>query len=191
MCVAATGCQWRALPACYPHWNTVGRCHVRWSRHSTWEKIVDRLRELVRAAEDRDLQPSVGALDARSVRGASTVTSVTRVYEDRKKISERKCSGIVDTLGLVVAVVVVAASTSDNVGGAAVFGDAAPKSKPLKHLLFDRGLENSFAEALEAHHVVAVVVSKIHPGRFEVLPKRWIVERTWSWLMNNRRLQID
>jgi len=55
----------------------------------------------------------------------------------------------------------------------------------------DGGLENSFAETLEAHEVVAEVVSKMHPGRFEVLPKRWIVERTWSWLMNNRRLQID
>jgi putative transposase len=176
-----------------PHWNAVHRCQVRrWSNDGTWEKIVERLRELVRAAEDRDLEPSVGALDARSVRGASTVTSETRGYDDRKKISGRKCSGIVDTLGLVVAVVVVvAASTSDNVGGAAVFGDAAPKSKPLKHLFCDGRLENSFAETLEAHHVVAEVVSKIHPGRFEVLPKRWIIERTWSRSMNNRRLQID
>jgi len=127
MYVAATGCQWRALPACYPHWNTVHRYHVRWSRHGTWEKIVERLRELVRAAEDRDREPSVGALDARSVRGASTVTSETRGYDDRKKISGRKCFGIVDTLGLLVAVVALPASTSDNVGGAAVFGEAAPK----------------------------------------------------------------
>jgi len=175
-----------------PHWNAVHRCQVRrWSNDGTWEKIVQRLRELVRAAEDRDLQPSAGALDARSVRGASTVTSETRGYDDRKKISGRKRFGIVDTLGLVVAVVVVAASTSDNVGGAAVFGDAAPKSKPLKHLLFDGGIENSFAEALEAHHLVAEVVSKIHPGRFEVLPRRWVVERTWSWLTDHRGLQID
>jgi len=127
MYVAATGCQWRALPACYPHWNTVGRYHVRWSRHGTWEKIVDRLRELVRAAEDRNREPSAGALDARSVRGASTVTSETRGYDDRKKISGRKCFGIVNTLDLVVAVVALPASTSDNVGGAAVFGEAAPK----------------------------------------------------------------
>jgi len=191
MYVAATGCQWRALPACYPHWNTVHRYHVRWSKDGTWEKIVDRLRELVRAAEDRDLEPSVGVVDARSVRGASTVTSETRGYDAGKKISGRKCFGIVDTLGLLVAVVVVAASTSDNVGGAAVFREAAPKSKRLKKVFCDGGLENSFAETLEAHEVVAEVVSKIHPSRFEVLPKRWIVERTWSWLMNNRRLQID
>jgi len=148
---------------------------------------VDRLRELVRAAENRDLQPSAGVVDARSVRGASTVTSETRGYDAGKKISGRKCFGIVDTLGLVV----VAASTSDNVGGAAVFGEAAPKSKRLKNLFCDGGLKNSFAETLEAHHVVAEVVREIHPGRFEVLPKRWIIERTWSWLMNNRCLQID
>jgi len=68
---------------------------------------VDRLRELVRAAEDRDLEQSVGVVDARSVRGASTVTSETRGYDAGKKISGRKCFGIVDTLGLLVAVVVV------------------------------------------------------------------------------------
>jgi len=61
----------------------------------------------------------------------------------------------------------------------------------LKNLLCDGGLENSFADALEAHHVVIEVVTKIHPGRFEVQPKRWIVERTWSWLTDSRRLQID
>jgi len=186
--VVATGCQWRALPACYPHWNTVHRYHVRWSRHGTWEKIVQRLRELVRSAEDRNREPSVGVLDARSARGASTVTSETRGYDDRKKISGRKCSGVVDTLGLLVAVVALPASTSDNVGGEAVLGDAAPKSK---HLFCDNGLENSFAMALEAHHVIIEVVSKIHPGRFEVLPRRWVVERTWSWLTDNRGSQID
>jgi len=151
---------------------------VRWSKDGTWEKIVDRLRELVRAAEDRDPQPSAGVVDARSVRGASTVTGETRGYDAGKKISGRKCFGIVDTLGLLVAVVVVAASSSDNVGGAAVFGDAVPKSKRLRKVFCDGGFKKAFGEALEAHHVVAEVVSKIHPGRFEVLPKRWIIERT-------------
>jgi len=93
-------------------------------------------------------------------------------YDDRNKISERKCFGIVDALGLVVAVVALPASTSDNVGGAAVFGDAAPKSKPLEHLFCDGGLKNSFAETLEARQVVAEVVNKIQPGRFEIQPKR-------------------
>ena len=70
--------QWRALPPQYPHWNTVHRYHLTWSRDGTWERIVDRLRGLVRAAEGRERDPSGSVIDARSVRGASTVGSSTR-----------------------------------------------------------------------------------------------------------------
>jgi len=189
--VAATGCQWRALPAGYPHWNTVHRYHVTWSRDGTWEKIVDRLRQIVRAAEGHDPDPSVGIIDARSVRGAATVTSPSRGYDAGKKISGRKCFGIVDTFGLLVAVVVVAASVSDNTGGMACFADAVAKSDRWAKVFCDGGFNKVFKAGLGAHHVSAEVVNKIHPGRFEPLPKRWIVERTWSWLTNNRRLQID
>lgn len=189
--VAATGCQWRALPACYPHWNTVHRYHVTWSRDGTWERIVDRLREMVRAQQGREPEPSAGIVDARSVRGAATVTSPSRGYDAGKKISGRKCFGIVDTLGLLLAVVVVAASASDNVGGSACFLEALPKSAQLQKVFCDGGFKKAFQATLGARHVTAEVVNKIHPGRFEPLPKRWIIERTWSWLMNNRRLQID
>jgi putative transposase len=189
--VAATGCQWRALPRSYPHWNTVHRYHVLWSRDGTWEAIVDRLRQLVRQTEGHDPDPSVGIIDARSVRGAATVTSPTRGYDAGKKISGRKCFGIVDTFGLLLAVVVVAASASDNAGGMACFADALPKSRRWAKVFCDGGFKKVFKAGLGAHHISAEVVNKIHPGRFEVLPKRWIVERTWSWLMNNRRLQID
>jgi transposase len=189
--VAATGCQWRALPDCYPNWNTVHRYHVTWSRDGTWEKIVDRLRQMVRAAEGHDPDPSVGVIDARSVRGAATVTRPSRGYDAGKKISGRKCFGIVDTFGLLLAVVVVAASVSDNTGGMACFADALPKSGRWAKVFCDGGFKKVFKAGLGAHHISAEVVNKIHAGRFEVLPKRWIVERTWSWLMNNRRLQID
>lgn len=189
--VAATGCQWRALPACYPNWNTVHRYHLKWSRDGTWERIADRLRQAVREREGHELEPSAGVVDARSVRGACTVTAATRGYDAGKKISGRKCFGIVDTLGLLVGVVVVAASVSDNLGGSACFSRAWPKSARWAKMFCDGGFKRAFAADLGARHVSAEVVSKIHPGRFEVLPKRWIVERTWSWLMNNRRLQID
>ena len=85
--VAATGCQWRALPASYPHWNTVHRHHLRWSHDGTWERVCDRLRSLVREKEGRDADPSGSVIDARSVRGASTVTSATRGYDAGKKVS--------------------------------------------------------------------------------------------------------
>lgn len=189
--VAATGCQWRALPERYPPWSTVHRYHVTWSRDGTWEAICDRLRTLVRVKEGHDPDPSAGIVDARSVRGAPTVCAPTRGYDAGKKISGRKCFGIVDTLGLLVGVVVIAAHASDNLGGIFCFERAQPKSTRWAVVFCDGGFKRAFAAKLGGHHVKAQVVPKIHPGAFEVLPKRWIVERTWSWLMNNRRLQID
>jgi transposase len=189
--VTATGCQWRALPSEYPNWNTVHRYHLQWSRDGTWEAIAARLREAVRAAEGRDPEPSAGIVDARSVRGAATVTSETRGYDGGKKISGRKAFGIVDTLGLLVAVFVVAAGASDNHGGTEVVDRTRSRSSRFAKLWCDGGFKRTFIDHCRHHHVGVEVVTKIHSGRFEVLPRRWIVERTWSWLMNNRRLQVD
>jgi transposase len=189
--VAATGCQWRALPAGYPNWNTVHRLHLQWSRDGTWEAIADRLRRLVRESEGRDEDPSAGVVDARSVRGASTVTSATRGYDSGKKISGRKAFGIVDTLGLLLAVTVVAASVSDNMGGIAVIDKVRPKSSRFTKVFCDAGFKVAFARHCQHRHISAEVVNRIHPHAFVALPRRWVVERTWSWMMNHRRLQID
>lgn len=189
--VTATGCQWRALPGCYPHWNTVHRSHMTWSRDGTWEAICTRLREMVREREGHEAEPSGTVVDARSVRGAATVTGSTRGYDAGKKISGRKTFGLVDTLGLLVAVIVLAASVSDNAGGIEVVHRGRKRSGRLSKIWCDGGFKKTFIAECRAHHISAEVVNKIHPGRFEVLPRRWIVERTWSWLMNNRRLQVD
>lgn len=189
--VAATGCQWRALPDCYPNWNTVHRYHLAWSRDGTWERIAHRLAGAIREREGRDAEPSAGIVDARTVRGASTVTSPTRGYDAGKKISGRKTFGIVDTLGLLMAITVVAANTSDNAGGIEVTDAARVRSSRFAKLWCDAGFKKTFIEHCRNHHVSAEVVDRIHARRFEVLPKRWIVERTWSWLMNSRRLQVD
>lgn len=189
--VAATGCQWRALPECYPNWNTVHRLHLRWSRDGTWAKIAARLSAQVRQMQGKQSHPSVGIVDARSVRGAATVTSATRGYDGGKKISGRKAFAVVDTLGLLIAVVVVAASTSDNTGGIASVDIARTRSKRLKKVFCDAGFKTTFLRHCRRHHVAAEVVKRIAAHEFIPLPKRWIVERSWSWLMNNRRLQID
>lgn len=189
--VTATGCQWRALPACYPNWNTVHRYHLEWSRDGTWERIAARLAGAVRAHEGRDAQPSAGIIDARSVRGASTVCGDTRGYDAGKKISGRKTFGIVDTLGLLIAVIVVAANVSDNAGGIEVTDLARHRSSRFRKLWCDAGFKVTFIEHCRRRHVAVEVVNRIHPHQFVALPRRWVVERTWSWLMNNRRLQVD
>lgn len=189
--VAATGCQWRALPECYPNWNTVHRYHLAWSRDGTWEAIAERLTAAVREAEGREAEPSAGIVDARSVRAASTVPKTSKGFDAGKKINGRKTFGIVDTLGLLMAITVVAASASDNAGGIVVADLARQRSSRFAKLWCDGGFKRTFIEHCRHHHVGVEVVNKIHPTGFEVLPKRWIVERTWSWLMNNRRLQVD
>lgn len=189
--VTATGCQWRALPAEYPNWNTVHRLHLEWSRNGTWERIADRLRRLVREQNDRDGEPSAAIIDARSARGAATVTRSTRGYDAGKKISGRKQFGTVDTLGMLLAVIVMAANTSDNAGGIEVMKRAYGKSPRLARVFHDGGFKTTFRNFCAGHHISAEHVKRIHPNEFVVLPKRWLVERTWSWLMNNRRLQVD
>ena len=196
--VAATGCQWRHLPDKYPPWSTVHSYHLAWSRDGTWERVGDRLRKMVRLAEGRDQEPSAGIIDARSVRGAATVTTShprhelsTRGYDAGKRVSGRKLFGLVDTLGLLVGVRVVAASVSDNAGGMMVFDLARPKTDRLGRIWVDAGFKTAFAAYVRSRRVAVDVVNKIHPRGFHVLPRRWVVERTWSWTMNNRRLQVD
>jgi transposase len=189
--VAATGCQWRALPECYPNWNTVHRYHLEWSRNGTWERIAERLAAAVRTKEGRQGEPSAGIVDARSGRAAPTVSKKTKGYDAGKKVNGRKTFGIVDTLGLLIAVVVVAASFSDNAGGITVADRARHRSARFAKLWCDSGFKRTFIEHCRHHRVGVEVVKRIHPGRFEALPQRWIVERTWAWLMNSRRLQVD
>lgn len=189
--VAATGCQWRALPSCYPHWNTVHRYHVEWSRDGTWEAVADRLRVAVRAMEGHVADPSAAIIDARSVRAAATVAKTSKGYDAGKKISGRKCFGLVDTLGLIIAVAICSAATSDNTGGIATVKAAKSKRGRMKKIWCDAGFKTKFRQFCNSVSIGVDVVKRIHPHTFEVLPQRWIVERSWSWTMNNRRLQID
>ena len=108
-----------------------------------------------------------------------------------KKVSGRKTFGIVDTTGLLLAVVVLAACTSDNVGGIDAIEVARTKSSRLAKVFCDQGFKKTFLAHCADRHLSAEVVSRIASHAFEVLPRRWVVERTWSWLMNHRCLQVD
>jgi transposase len=113
-------------------------------------------------------------------------------YDAGKKISGRKTFGVVDTLGLLLRVFVVPVSVSDNIGGIAVIDDAAPKTSRLAKLWVDTGFKNTFINHCAAtHNLVVEVVSRTTAHQFQILPRRWVVERTWGWLVNHRRLRID
>ncbi len=111
-----TGCSWRQLPKDFPPWETVYWHFKRWRDDGSLDALHDALRERVREAEGRDPQPTAAIIDAQSVKGADTVGRATRGYDAGKKVNGRKRHIVVDTIGLLVIVLVTAASVQDRDG---------------------------------------------------------------------------
>ena len=107
------------------------------------------------------------------------MTSPTRGYDVGKKIPDRKTFGTVDTMGLLIAVVVMVASVSDNVDGTCVLHKARKRSVRLKKIFCNSGFKRTFIEECQRYHISAEVVKRIHAHQFEALPRRLVVERTW------------
>ena len=159
--VVATGCQWRALPESYPNWNTVHRYHLACPRRHLG---TDRRAPGggVRQKEGaRGNPPPASSMPARPRRGHGS--KETKGFDAGKKINGRKTFGIVDTLGLLMAVAVVAASTSDNAGGITVADRARNRSARFAQLWCDSGFKRTFIEHCRNHHVGVEVVNRIHP----------------------------
>jgi len=132
---------------------------LEWSRNGKWEKIAARLAAMVREKEGRDPEPSAGIIDARSVRASSTIAKKSKGFDAGKKINGRKTFGIVDTVGVLIAVLVVAANLSDNVGGIDVTNRISPRTKRFRMLWCDSGFKRTFIDHCEGQHITAEVVS--------------------------------
>jgi putative transposase len=186
-----TGCQWRMLPHDYPKWQTVYFYFNRWKRDGTIEQIQQRLVEKTRKKAGRKTEPAAAIIDAQSVK-TTLVAGESRGFDAGKKVKGRKRHIVVDTLGLILAVVIQSASVQDRKGADEVFRWLTDCWCCIKTVFADGGYSGKLIERIrKAFFIDVQIIKRSEKDKFKVLPKRWIVERTFAWLDTNRRNSKD
>jgi putative transposase len=189
--ILVTGCQWRMLPHDYPTWQSSYAYFKQWRDDGTWQRIHDTLRAEVRRQAGRHKHPTAGCLDSQSVK--TTQVKGVRGFDGGKLVKGRKRHVLVDTLGLLLVVVVTAASVSDPAGARLVFARLGGACKKLRKVWVD-GTYRGTLVAWAAEHlwfILQPVLRSDDMKGFVVLPRRWVVERTLAWLTQCRRLGKD
>jgi transposase len=187
------GIAWAALPRDFPPHQTVYGLFGRWAPQGMWQQIHDALRDLVRVHEGRDPLPTAAIIDSQSVRGADTVPGTTRGYDAGKKVNGRKRHIAVDTGGLLLAVVVTIAGIQDRDAAHQLLTQLRGRFSTVGLVWADGGYAGRLV--IWARKVLALTVEVVKRTDdvkgFAVLPRRWVVERTFAWISKFRRCVRD
>lgn len=182
-----------SVPLNFPSWKTVYHVFRKWALDHTWESVNACLRARTRASEGKRSRPTAAILDSQSIKSDSHGGAVG--YDAAKRIKGRKRHLLVDTLGLILGVLVTPASTPEREGAQTLLSGVLNWFAWLRLLWVDGGYAgDAFAQwvrGLRPKLKVEVVKRSDHAGGFKVLPRRWVVERTFAWLMRQRRLVRD
>jgi putative transposase len=185
--IVKTGCQWRMLPGDFARWEIVYYYFSSWKAKGFWEDIHESLVEKVRVKQGKKEEPTVGIIDAQSVKN-TLVSSEDKGFDAGKKIKGIKRHIIVDTLGLVLAVAIQSASVQDRDGAVDVVTKLFENWKKVIKIFADGGYRGQLIETIKAKFKIELeIIKRDELHTFKILPKRWIVERTFAWIDTNRR----
>ena len=190
--VTKSGCQWRMLPSDFAPWQSVYYYFRKWKRDGLIEEIHDYLVKKIRIKKNKDPLPLVGIIDSQSAKSIN-ICEGNIGYDGGKKIKGRKRHIVVDTLGLMLSIVIHSATIHDSKGAESVLDEL--KSKYLSGIVkifADGGYRGELIERIrEKFGWVLEIVKRNESHKFVILPKRWIVERTFAWISFQRRTSKD
>lgn len=190
--VNRTGIAWRYLPHDFPSHNTVYAYYAAWCDEGIFAKIGYELAGLARVKEGRKPEPTAAIIDTQSVKTSTNVPLSSQGTDAGKKIVGRKRGIVTDAIGIVLAVIVTAASLSDNAVGTRLLNQTKTIHPTITKAWVDTGFKNTVIEHGATLGIDVEVVSRDPEKRgFHVVKRRWVVERSLGWLMLHRRLARD